>query len=92
LRERENEEIRKSLEVEFRQVDVNRDGFISKEELRDYLVAKVAEVEGSAGIRINEEEYDRLVSKIFEDMDKDKDRTVALNEFVECYWVTHLNL
>ena len=46
MREREDEKIRIELETEFKKVDVNHDGYITKDELRDFLVAKVAEVEG----------------------------------------------
>ena len=92
MRERENEKIRIELETEFKKVDVNHDGYITKDELRDFLVNRVSEVEGPSTQNVNLQEYDRLVARIFEEMDKDKDAAVALNEFIENYWISHLNL
>ena len=70
------------LKKEFMQIDADRNGFISRVEMRDFLIQK-------SGVKVDErtlELYNSLVSTLFEQMDADKNDEISLKEFCDAYY------
>lgn len=68
---------------EFAQVDVNRDGCIDREELRNFFINK--------GIT-DPEQLTSIVDEIFEQIDEDADGTISQEEFVNKFMETKARL
>ena len=68
---------------EFGEMDTNKDGFLSREELRNFFYKK--------GIT-DEEQLFALVDDIYEMLDEDEDGTISLDEFVNKFMETRAKL
>jgi Ca2+-binding EF-hand superfamily protein len=71
------------LEKEFAEADVDGNGYISKDELRDFLAKKVAKANPNVDLNVMGLEYDELVESIFMTMNREVDAPVEFQEFID---------
>lgn len=82
-------------------MDIDKDGYVDKEELITYLIKLTGKGDGKLGGDRNlsaEEEakeyqrFEELVSELLERMDKSRDQRIDIQEFVDHYHSEYFNL
>ena len=88
-RDRHFAKVKQQLHEQFKDIDKNRDGLITKQELMDYLM-HLTKNQNVSSTEENDNDlrarFDEVVSALFERMDANEDQTVDKTEFVEQYY------
>lgn len=89
-KERRFERMRLELKRQFEAIDTNRDGFVDKKELIDYMMALTRDRNAGASLSDDEyrstmDTYQKVCDELFDKLDKNHDGKVSLEEFVEQY-------
>ena len=96
-RDRHFAKVKQQLHEQFRDIDKNNDGLLTKAELLDYLL-KLTKNQNIAGGEQSQddielrERFDEVVTELFDRMDANEDQTVNKTEFVEQYYNEYTQL
>ena len=76
------------------EADINKDGRLKKDELVEFLMAKSGadHVQDENEKEMLMERYNFLADILFQQMDKDGDQVVLIDEFVDAYFVEQRRL
>ena len=83
-----------NLQREFAEADINKDGRLRKDELVEFLMTKSGadQVQDENEAEMLKERYNFLADILFQQMDKDGDQVVLIDEFVDAYFVEQRRL
>ena len=100
-RERHNTQIRQDLLKTFQEIDADKNGYVDKEELIQYMLKLSGNNKGIMGGQNNippeefldlQGRFDDVVTTLFERMDKSGDQRVEVNEFVDAFYYEYTTL
>ena len=93
-KERKYAQLHLNLQREFAEADINKDGRLKKEELVEFLMAKSGadQAQDENEKEMLMERYNFLADILFQQMDKDGDQVVLIDEFVDAYFVEQRRL
>ena len=93
-KERKYAQLHLNLQREFSEADTNKDGRLMKTELVQFLMSKskADQVQDENEMEMLKERYMFLADILFQQMDKDGDQVVLIDEFVDAYFVEQRRL